>query len=125
MKPGMHERPPTAHPHPRSFIAKATIPPMRKADLAFQDFPLTVIVSLITAFRPWPGVLDAEGVGDPLVRGVSLLVGAVGVDSAGPGLRAQVRRAISRSYRTRLYLATGLVMPLTASTAVSAEDMLS
>jgi hypothetical protein len=49
------------------------------ADLAFQDCPLTVIVSLVTVFRLWPGVLDAEGVGDPLVRGVSPL-DAVGVD---------------------------------------------
>ena len=45
-----------------------------------QDCPLTVIVSPVTAFRLWPGVLDAEGVGDPLVRGLSLLVDAVGVD---------------------------------------------
>jgi hypothetical protein len=34
------------------------------------------IAFLVTAFKLRPGVLDAEDVDDPLVRGVSLLVDA-------------------------------------------------
>ena len=47
-------------------------------DLAFQD--AAALISLISGFGFGPGVLDAEGVGDPLVRGVSLPVDAVRVD---------------------------------------------
>ena len=49
------------------------------SDLAFRIL-LDVVVSLVAGFGLGLGVLGAEGVGDPLVRGVSLPVDAVGVD---------------------------------------------
>jgi hypothetical protein len=74
---GPNEPPPNAHPHRRQFLANATIPPMRMADLAFQD-ACALSPSLVTGLGL--GVPHSEGVGDPLVRGVSLPVDAVGVD---------------------------------------------
>jgi hypothetical protein len=55
---------------------------------------LAALISLITGFGFGPGVLDAEGVGDPLVRGVSLPVDAVRVDlqQDGAGTSGGMRR---------------------------------
>jgi hypothetical protein len=62
-------------------------------DPAFQDL-LAALISLITGYGFGPGVLDAEGVGDPLVRGVSLPVDAVRVDlqQDGAGTSGGMRR---------------------------------
>ena len=46
------------------------------SDLALQDSCSNFIVSLVIGFRLGLGVLGTEGVGDPLVRGVSLPVDA-------------------------------------------------
>ena len=42
--------------------------------------PAHVVISLVARLGPGLGVLGAEGVGDPLVSGISLAVDAVGVD---------------------------------------------
>jgi hypothetical protein len=41
---------------------------------------LAVVISLVTGFGLEPGVLGAESVGDPLVRGIGLTVDPVRVD---------------------------------------------
>ena len=55
-----------------------------------------MVVSLAAGSGLRLGVLDAEGVGDPLVRGVSLPVDAVGVDlqqDKEPGTAGDLGRA--------------------------------